>query len=117
MSLEQLAEVIDDNRSFNRRSYRTTAAVTRCEDFQSYTLYTDDISPSGARLTSRIPHKLDEVYLLIMMPELKQRMILGKVVREDEDDFSRTYSYAIQFLRMCEEEEMQEVMKKAEASK
>lgn len=72
--------------------------------------WTDDLSNQGARITSEVQIDDSEVWLRIMLPDLKDQIIQSEIVREVPPpsdslkiaDIRRSY-YGIRFLRLADD--------------
>ena len=109
MSIEESTSSAN-NRSHDRTSFRTAATVLEVHGVsEAIQMYTDDISASGVKLTTREEIKLTDIYLKILMPGLEHQLVCGKIVRHEYDDFSKLHQYAVKFARVCTEQERQEI--------
>lgn len=98
-----------DSRSYKRTPVRTQTSViviSNDSEQKAYKTWSDDISPSGIRICAMEPIGEKEVFLSILLPGLTDRLVKGKIVREEAIDLGRMrFAYGIEFVDVCSDEE------------
>lgn len=74
--------------------------------------WSDDLSPSGARLLTTEPINASEYYLRVILPGLKDKFFVGQTVRTSTSvqpllnaDDQVLFTYGVRFIGICPEEE------------
>jgi PilZ domain len=110
---------IEELRSANRVGVRTPVVVyyldprgqmVRCR------AWTDDLSSTGARITTEHPLSASQFYMRVMLPNLKDQVIqcaLAREIRAKRDfgnmfDIRRSY-YGVQFVGLADVEALSQV--------
>ncbi len=110
-----------NNRSFERISVRTFVKIVAASPpHRVYKAWTDDLSPSGARILCEEEIQVPLLYLQVMIPELQDRFIVGDLVWADPAFLPRLrgsgtelHSYGVRFTGICEVSDVLPMIKSA----
>lgn len=111
---------VDELRSATRIGVRTPIVVYNYDaegKLVRSRAWTDDLSLTGARITSEQPLQGDKYFVRLMLPELKDQIIACEIVREipiaretigNMFDIRRSY-YGIRFIGLATEEVVRQI--------
>lgn len=114
------ATTVEELRSATRIGVRTPVVVYNYDANGHLTrtrAWTDDLSNTGARITSEHPLIGEEFYIRIMLPDLKNQVILCEVMREIQVtadmignmfDIRRAY-YGIRFVGLASDQILNQI--------
>jgi len=109
-----VTELPSEVRCSNRIGVRTPVVVYQCNPDGSMArarAWTDDLSTGGVKLVTENRLKESPVYIRIMLPDLKDRVIACETVREDDAILKRVensladrrrWSYGLRFVDVAD---------------